>query len=439
MNSIHRQVPALLVACGLLIGAMLPTAVWSAEDDPTEDNPTDTIVSLLELVIEADADSARECLAVLATKIQSGELSGRRLEQLKPRLQPLLAATLKGKPSDPLYFDAHLLAASWGNSPSAAIMRATFADARQDESRRLRAFSTLVATHDKHVLQTVDSLLARAAPDSKSLRAAVLAALGSLPDPGVAGVILKHYDRLEPELRPKAIETLLQRTDWSNQLLEAIGRGRVPQQALHRNQVARLLASRDAKLVALVRSKWGTVRTERNPQREKVLDEMRDLLRRSSGNPRQGKLVFHRVCGQCHRIYGEGQQVGPDITSNGRGSFDQLLSNVFDPSLVIGSSYQARTVITADGRVLTGLVAEDNDQRIVLKLQGGKQEVIARDDIDDVSTSLLSLMPEGLEGQLKPRELIDLFAFLVLDGPPENPTSRLIQGAPPSLVVESSR
>ena len=87
-----------------------------------------------------------------------------------------------------------------------------------------------------------------------------------------------------------------------------------------------------------------------------------------------GQEVFKRVCGQCHKLHGEGQEVGPDITLNGRNSFEQLLSNVFDPSLVIGAAYQARTVVTADGRVLTGLVAEDSPQRVVLKMQGGKLE-----------------------------------------------------------------
>jgi putative heme-binding domain-containing protein len=136
------------------------------------------------------------------------------------------------------------------------------------------------------------------------------------------------------------------------------------------------------------------------------------------------------VCGQCHKIYGEGQEVGPDITVNGRGSFDQLMSNVFDPSLVIGAAYQAQTVITADGRVITGLIAEDSPQRVVLKVQGGKLETIARDDIEESETSRLSLMPENLEQQLKPEELADLFAFITLDKPPDDPTARRLPGAP---------
>jgi putative heme-binding domain-containing protein len=157
---------------------------------------------------------------------------------------------------------------------------------------------------------------------------------------------------------------------------------------------------------------------------------MRNLLLRTSGNAKVGADLFQRVCGQCHRIHGSGQDVGPDITSNGRSSYDQLLSNVFDPSLVIGPAYQAVQVATADGRVLVGLIAENNEQRVVLKVQGGKTETIPRSEIDEFAPSKLSLMPEGLEQQLTPQEIADLFAFLTLDRPPHDPMARPIAGTP---------
>jgi putative heme-binding domain-containing protein len=170
------------------------------------------------------------------------------------------------------------------------------------------------------------------------------------------------------------------------------------------------------------------MRGDRDPKREQVIAQMRSFLRRTPGDARTGQEVYKRLCGQCHKIYGEGHDVGPDITLNGRNSFEQLLSNVFDPSLVIGASYQARTVVTADGRVLTGLVAEESPDRIVLKTQGGKLETIAGADVEETTTSRLSLMPEELEKQLKPQELADLFAFLTLDKPPDDPAARRLPG-----------
>jgi putative heme-binding domain-containing protein len=219
------------------------------------------------------------------------------------------------------------------------------------------------------------------------------------------------------------IELLTQRPSWGQAVVQALAAGQLPAAALNVNQVQRLLATGDAALREALQRHWGTVRTTRDPQRERVVADMRRLLRLSSGDPLRGREVFRRVCAQCHRLFGEGQDVGPDLTLNGRGSLDQLVSNVFDPSLVIGTAYQARTVLTTDGRILTGLLVEDSPQRVVLKLQGGKLETIPRDEIDQLRTSELSLMPEGLEKQLAPQEIADLFALLLLERPPAPPAA----------------
>src|SRR5690606_18052334 len=192
----------------------------------------------------------------------------------------------------------------------------------------------------------------------------------------------------------------------------------------------RLIGSSDEDLAKRATAIWGTLREGRNPQREQVITEVRTLLETTPGDPHAGQKVFVKSCAVCHKIYGEGEEVGPDITRNGRNDFAQLLSNVLDPSLVIGAGYQARTVVTSDGRVLSGLVVEDTPQRIVLKMQGGKTEAIPRNDIEEDAVSNVSLMPEGLEKQLTPQELADLFAYLSLDRPPSDAEAKRLPGAP---------
>jgi putative heme-binding domain-containing protein len=225
---------------------------------------------------------------------------------------------------------------------------------------------------------------------------------------------------------------LTQRKSWAKPLFAAIGEGRIATNVLNVNQVQRLVAFNDSELTAAVNKHWGTIRTTRDPAREQLVAEMRKLIRTTGADPHRGVEVFNRVCGQCHKIHGQGQDVGPDITSNGRASFEQLLSNVFDPSLVIGASYQARTVQAADGRIITGLLVEDSQERVVLKVQGGKLETVARADIDAMKVSELSLMPEGLEKQLQPQEIADLFALLSLDKHPSDPSARPIPSGPPA-------
>jgi hypothetical protein len=67
---------------------------------------------------------------------------------------------------------------------------------------------------------------------------------------------------------------------------------------------------------------------------------------------------------------------------------------------------------------------------VVLRTQGAKLETIPRRDIEEMQVSKVSLMPEGIEKQLKQQEIIDLFAFLTLDRPPTDPNAHKIPGTP---------
>jgi putative membrane-bound dehydrogenase-like protein len=395
--------------------------------DPT---PILALFGLLAEGPRADLAAAGNCLTMLAHKVEDGELSGEPLKSVRDRLDPKLAKILAGPSDGPLFADAALLATAWKDPAGVSATRALLVSSTRPEHRRLEALDALISARDVTVLDIAARVIADPTAGSRDLRGRVLGALDRLDDPRVATVVLAAYGRLEPELKPKAAELLTQRPAWAKALLEAIGRKAIPENALNVTQVRTLLGSKDAELVKLVRSHWGTVRAGRDPAREAVVAEMRDLVRKTHGDPVAGRAAFEKVCAQCHVIYGAGQDVGPDITSNGRGSFEQLLSNVFDPSLVIGASYQATTVATQDGRVLTGLLAEDSPQRVVLKLQGGKVETVPRADVEAIKTAELSLMPEEIEKQLTPREWADLFAFLTLDRPPGDPAAKPLPGSP---------
>ena len=88
------------------------------------------------------------------------------------------------------------------------------------------------------------------------------------------------------------------------------------------------------------------------------------------------------------------------------------------------------TVVTKDGRNLTGLMTEDSDQRVVLKMPGESEESVPRNNIKYSRVSKLSMMPEGIETFLDKKDIADLFAYLSLDGPPTDPKAKLIPGAP---------
>ncbi len=371
---------------------------------------------------------AKLCLTALGVKIQNKEINGKQLDALNTQLKPGLKKMLDDKN---LGVEAAILLTLMRDTDGKAAAHIIFGyTGKHSEATRIRAMNALIAAGDGPQVLYVAELFLRDKQGSVDFRGQMLAGFAALNDMAVAEQVLRYYPKMEPELQPKAIELLTQRPNWSKTLFKEIAAKKISKDAVNINQARRLLAMKDAELMKLVEAHWGTPRNSRDPERERVVAEMRELFKKTPGDAKAGVAVFKKVCAQCHKIYGEGVEVGPDITANGRSDFNQLLSNIFDPSLVIGAGYQAVTVSTKQGQSLTGLIVEDNQQRVVLKVQGGEIKTVARADVDEESTSKVSLMPEGLEKQLRPQEIVDLLAYLSLDRPPEDAKAKRIPGTP---------
>jgi putative heme-binding domain-containing protein len=381
----------------------------------------------------------RDCVDLFAERLREGNLAQAVVDGLKRELARVVASARreKGFPNEEVcsilltYFGI-----PEGTEATRRLAMKTADRSKQDargelEELRIRAVEALLHVDPRENAEHLVGMILGEGDQASSVgfRGKVLDLLGSRDDPAMGAVVVKAYAGLAPELKPHAIEFLTERPAWAKQLLDAILAKKIPAQVLNVTQLRRLQRSKDSAIVERVKALFGSIREERNPHRERIVNQVRGLIRSMDGDPFAGQLVFTRLCAQCHKMYGQGQDVGPDLTSNGRNDFDQLLSNVLDPSLVIGPGYQATTVATTDGRVLTGLLTEDGAERIVLKIQGGKLETIPRGQVDEVKTSALSLMPEEIEKQFTPQELVDLFAFLVLDKAPTDPSAKALAGA----------
>jgi len=379
------------------------------------------------LVDNAEETEARSVLKLLAQRAQTGQFTDVETSQLRESLESTFRKIRLKRPPSAIGFDALCTAVSLGETSGAGQLQTWFKSYDAGQNYRLRALAALVQAGEHDLIDAVALVEENMVGPEFSRR--ILDILGRSTDVDLASTLLEAYPRLNPEVKPQAIELLTSRTAWSRELMAAIDAEKLSASDLNGTQVRKLYANPDNELRQLVTKQWGVLRTRRDPAREELIDRMRRLIRTTKGDPHKGVPVFRKLCAQCHKIYGEGQEVGPDITLNGRNSFEQLLSNVFDPSLVIGNAYQATTIVTDEGKVISGLVSEDSPQRVVLRIEGGKTEIIARDRIDEATKSDLSLMPEGIEKQLKPQEIVDLFAYLTLDKPPTDPTAKRLPGA----------
>ncbi|MBL8818692.1 MAG: HEAT repeat domain-containing protein [Planctomyces sp.] len=389
---------------------------------------TDAVTQLVSLMLlePGAAESADRALQLLTQRVRSGELKADSLKNIRSTLGDSLKAKTTGPLEDPVVVSALELGASVGMMES--VDRVSSEILKTGESPiRLRFLNAIINAGRENGLEIATLLLEKSTDISEQQK--LVQAIGRIAAADASTLLVSKLPGLPEAVQPVAVEALTDRAASSKQLLAAVAEKKIPAAMINANQARKMLSLKDAELSRMLGEHWGTVRTDRDPARARLISQMRNTLRTSHGDAASGQKIFRRVCGQCHKMYGEGAEVGPDVTRNGRASFEQLLSNVFDPSLVIGASYQALTIVTTDGRVISGLPVEDSPQRVVLKVQGDKQEVIARTDIEEIALSRLSLMPEGLEKQLQPQEMIDLFAFLTLDRPPQDAEARLLPGS----------
>ena len=164
------------------------------------------------------------------------------------------------------------------------------------------------------------------------------------------------------------------------------------------------------------------------PEANRLLDQMRQteqlklakldslIAALDDGDSERGRLLFTNEktkCVTCHRIGDVGGKIGPDLTTIGANrSARDLLESIVFPSASIVRDYDSYRIATNDGRVFAGLIVRETDAEIVIQQQAGDPVTIARDDIEVLSPSDVSIMPKGLEENLSAQQLADLVAYL---------------------------
>ncbi len=126
-----------------------------------------------------------------------------------------------------------------------------------------------------------------------------------------------------------------------------------------------------------------------------------------------GKQAFNKVCAACHSLGGQGADVGPPLGGNiAEKTDEQLLLAILDPSREVDPKYLGYTVLLDDGRVLSGLLLEETSEALLLAVSGGQRHRIERSAIEELKRTGKSLMPEGLESQVRPEEMGSLIHYL---------------------------
>lgn len=256
------------------------------------------------------------------------------------------------------------------------------------------------------------------AQEPSTIQVAAIQALGSLNDTRVGPAIVEHWKAMSPTVRREAAEVLFGRPDRIEALLGAVEAKTVTAGELDPVRRKLLLASPDQ---ALRERATKVLAVDSRPNRDAILAQGRKSLA-LTGSPEKGKVVYLKVCATCHRAEGQGTQVGPDLATVASRSPDDLVIHILDPNKEVASNYLNYIVVTKDGRTLSGLIAEETSGAVTLKRAEGATDIVSRGQIEEIASSGVSLMPEGLEQGMEPQALADLIGYLRSLQPAANPT-----------------
>ena len=274
-------------------------------------------------------------------------------------------------------------------------------DRNADVSARKTALRSLLAQQNEQVSVELVELL-----DDPELCLDAIRGYASIENASAPGILLGRYENYDDSLKRAVIETLATRKGYAVALLTAIESGKIQRKEIPAH-VARsldvLLGDRFVKV-------FGEVE-DLSADRAKLMAKYKAMCTPEAmekADASRGRAVFAKTCASCHLMYGEGGKVGPDLTGSNRANLDYILLNSVDPSYDVPDGYKMVLIQTIDGRLINGVVAEEDARRVVLKTVEQPEVVIAKEDIEARKISSKSMMPDGQLEQMKPQEMLDL-------------------------------
>lgn len=248
--------------------------------------------------------------------------------------------------------------------------------------------------------------------DSRQAPSVQLAASRTLADfknPEVSSILIDAWPGLSPSVRGEVVETLLGRREGINELLDAIENGKIAAGFISPVRKERLMNNRDAKIQARARKLFAASVPD---SRKKVLDAYRTALS-LKGDATRGRKVFEQNCMTCHKIGKTGHEVGPNLATIQNATPETLLIQIIDPNREVLANYTQYIVVLESGRVVTGIITSESPTSITLKRAEDVKETILRQNIEEITGTGKSLMPEGLEQKINKQQMQDLITFLL--------------------------
>ncbi len=305
-----------------------------------------------------------------------------------------------------------LLAGATGGKAT-AILNAMIRDAQvvaRDEKKapadRAAAVRTLATANLAELKTLFAELLQSRQP--QPVQAAVLETLARFDSPDVPPLVITAWPSQTPQLRATSVETLLTRPKWIVAFLDAVEKQTIARSDLDPARVTLLQKHNDAEIRTRATKLFAGATLAR---RQEVVDAYQKSLE-LKGDVDRGRTHFRKTCAACHKLEGFGESIGAELNAiRDRGTAAVLL-NILDPNREVKPQFLNYVVLLDSGRTLTGMIAAETANSLTLRKPDNTSETILRVNIDELKSTGLSFMPEGLEKQLDLAAMADVLAYL---------------------------
>jgi putative heme-binding domain-containing protein len=361
-------------------------------------------VDSFQLVVTAVGSTTDTSVQAALLKGMLLGLEGRRSVRA-PEGWSALSNTLACSTSAPVRQHALALSQIFGDTMAVASALECVQDSSVAAAQRCSTLSLLLGQQNQEASQLLKVLI-----DEPALTLSAIRGYAVVRNDEAPAVLISRYSKLNTQEQRAVVETLASRKAYAEALLEALKMNQIQSTSIP-VQVARSLKNLLGKKFTDVYGALPVVGAER----EHLIKKYKKLCRPSAvaaADASRGRAVFQKTCAACHVLYGEGGKVGPELTGANRANLDYILLNSVYPSLDVPHAYRTVSVLTVDGRVVNGVLAEEDGTKIVLRTPEQPRVVIAKEDIDFRKISPQSMMPDGQLDAMKPQEVIDLVKYL---------------------------
>lgn len=294
-----------------------------------------------------------------------------------------------------------------------AAMKERLADVDSSEEERLEAARRLAEISEDG--ETLAGILASVTPKtSPEYAMRLFNVLERNTSPRMGTALVARWRHLTPGPRRAALDLLLRRPAWTKALLDAMESGIIDRSDLAMDQAQQLLRYPESSIAERARLMLALSNTLPSEDRRKVLADLLPVAK-EHGEENLGREVFEKNCAKCHRFNGVGQSIGPELTGIAARTREDILADILDPNRSVEGNFRQYTVATTDGLLRTGLLLSESRTAIELLDSQAEKHVLLRDDIEEMTSSKLSVMPEGFE-KLSRQELASLLDFLTARG-----------------------